>query len=494
MSRPLASANADFGSYERPDWLEAISAVAMVVALAVYLPILLNRTIDHGFGDVQVFFRAGWAVWTGYPLYEVTDLHGWSYHYPPIFALMMGPFADPLPGFPRPSWALPFDVSVGIFYAISIAAMLLSAHVWAKAIEDHAGVRFSGRRSGWWTLRVGPLLLLAPYFGASFSRGQPTTILILLASLFLKYAADRRPALASPALALAIAIKIFPAALLIIPLLRRELRVLALTALWCAVFLFVIPALVLGVQPTIELYRTLWIDRLSGIAEGDLANRVEVEISPWSEDMVAFGSMLARTFAAPLAEMPYRLPAWAQALQLGIRSRRGRARRRARPRPFLELVRQATGASLCDPGRRRHPARRAAGGPARGAAALLGPGSAALSHPDRRALASTRRARRLRRVDHLVRAGLPRLYRHRLCVLGAAAQSRTDDADHARPAGRRLRRACPPAAGRASGKGSARLRERLACFRRCRRTAGPAPGDSGWRKRRAARCRCGCIA
>ena len=69
-------------------------------------------------------------------------------------------------------------------------------------------------------------------------------------------------------------------------------------------------------QPTIDLYHTLWIERLSGIAEGDLANRVEVEISPWSEDMVAFGSMLARTFAAPLAEMPYRLPAWAQALQL----------------------------------------------------------------------------------------------------------------------------------------------------------------------------------
>ena len=165
---------------------------------------------------------------------------------------------------------------------------------------------------------MGPLLLLAPYFGASFARGQPTTILILLASLFLKYAADRRPALASPALALAIAIKIFPAALLIIPLLRRDLRMLALTALWCGVFLFVVPALVLGVQPTFELYHTLWIERLSGIAEGDLANRVEVEISPWSEDMVAFGSMLARTFAAPLAEMPYRLPAWAQALQLAF--------------------------------------------------------------------------------------------------------------------------------------------------------------------------------
>ena len=452
MSRPLARANANFGSYERPDWLEALAAIAMVVALAVYLPILVYRTTEHGFGDVQVFFRAAWAVWTGYPLYEVTDLHGWSYHYPPIFALMMGPFADPLPGFPRPSWALPFGVSVGVFYAISIAAMLLSAHVWAKAIEDHAGIRFSGSRSGWWTLRVGPLLLLAPYFGASFARGQPTTILILLASLFLKYAADRRPALASPALALAIAIKIFPAALLVIPLLRRDLRMLALTALWCGVFLFFVPALVLGVQPTIDLYHTLWIERLSGIAEGDLANRVEVEISPWSEDMVAFGSMLARTFAAPLAEMPYRLPAWAQALQLafdlavmGLVVALGRGR-------FWNWHGQPAAAALCDPGRRRHPARCAAGDAARGAAALLGPGSAPPHHPDRRALAPTTRARRLCGIDHVVLAGLPRLYRHRLYLLGPAAQPWADDAADAHPAGGRLRGARPPAAGHATGE------------------------------------------
>ena len=342
--------------------------------------------------------------------------------------------------------------------------------------------------------RVAPLLLLAPYFGASFARGQPTTILILLASLFLKYAADRRPALASPALALAIAIKIFPAALLIIPLLRRDLRMLALTALWCGVFLFVVPALVLGVQPTIDLYHTLWIERLSGIAEGDLANRVEVEISPWSEDMVAFGSMLARTFAAPLAEMPYRLPAWAQALQLafdlavvGLVAVLGRGR-------FWNWSGSQPERSLCDPDRRRAAARCAAGDPARGAAALLGPGSAPPHHPDRRALASTRRACRLRRIADLVllaylayiatgftfwaplrNHGPTTLIMLILMAAGFVVLAR-------------LPRDTQPA------KEVARLRERLARLRSCRRTAGPAPGDSGWRRRRAARCRCGCIA
>jgi hypothetical protein len=156
MSRPLASANADFGSYERPDWLEAISAVAMVVALAVYLPILLNRTIDHGFGDVQVFFRAGWAVWTGYPLYEVTDLHGWSYHYPPIFALMMGPFADPLPGFRRFAYGAPLAFRSGL-YAISIAAMLLCACL-GQGNRRPCWRPVFGRSQRLVDLRVGPLL------------------------------------------------------------------------------------------------------------------------------------------------------------------------------------------------------------------------------------------------------------------------------------------------------------------------------------------------
>jgi hypothetical protein len=317
MTEPVACAKGGNDAAQRPNRLETISMIAIAAALVIYLPLLLHRTAN-GLGDVQVFFRAAWAVWTGYPLYQVVDNHGWSYHYPPTFAILMGPFADPLPGYPAVPWALPFAASVGIFYALSIAAMVLAAHIWAKALEDHSGIALPQGQTGWWTLRIAPVLLLAPYFGASFARGQPTTILILLVCIFLKLYADRRVVTASAALALAIAIKIFPAAFLIIPLLRRDLRTLVWTAAWCAVFLFALPALVLGLDPTIELYRTLWIERLSGIAEGDLAARVAVEISPWSNDMVAFGSMLGRTFSAPAADAPHRLPEWVQVLQLAF--------------------------------------------------------------------------------------------------------------------------------------------------------------------------------
>jgi hypothetical protein len=306
------------GRYERPDRLDTLVIVTTVALVAAYLPLLVYRATTHGFGDAQVYFRAAWAVWSGYPLYQVTDMHGWSYHYPPTFAILIGPFADPMPGHPPPAFALPFAWSIAVWYLISVAAAAWAAHIFAGALERFSGVRIGGSRSGWWGLRAAPVLLLTPYLGSSFARGQPTTILVLLVAAFLSLYAGRRPVGAAAALSLAIAIKMFPAALLVIPLLRRDFRFLLYTVLWSAFFLFALPALLLGIDQTIELYSSLWAERLAGIAEGAPSARVEAEISPWQPDMVAFGAMLARTFTDPAADAPYRLPEWAQIVQLAF--------------------------------------------------------------------------------------------------------------------------------------------------------------------------------
>lgn len=227
----------------------------------------------------------------------------------------MGPFADPLPGQPPLAFALPFAASIAVWYAVCVAALVATAHVWASALERHAGLTIAGGRTGWWLLRGAPILMLAPYVGNALARGQPTTLLVLLVAAFLSLYADRRPVAAAAALGLAIAIKLFPAALLFIPLLRRDFRMLIYVGIWSCVFLFVLPALVLGVEPVLGLYRTLWIDRLSGLVAGASTARVEVELSPWTDDEVSFGAMLARTFAEPAADMPYRIPVWAMGAQ-----------------------------------------------------------------------------------------------------------------------------------------------------------------------------------
>ena len=95
------------------------------------------KTVWLGQGDVNVFFRAGWAVWTGYPLYQVTDQHGWTYHYPPTFALLMGPFANPLPDYLKPWWALPFPAAVVVWYLLNIVFLILAVHFWAVALERY---------------------------------------------------------------------------------------------------------------------------------------------------------------------------------------------------------------------------------------------------------------------------------------------------------------------------------------------------------------------
>jgi hypothetical protein len=303
-----------------PDRAEGIAIAGIVLAVLAYLPVVIYRAGVRGFGDVQVFFRAGWAVWTGYPLYQVTDSHGWSYHYPPTFALLMGPFANPLPGQPQPWWALPMPAAVGVWYGLCALAAFAAVHVWARALERHVGVTVSDR--GWWALRLGPLIALLLYLGAGFERGQPTAILILLVCGFLALAAERRPPAgeigAAWALSAAIAAKIFPAVFVLMPLLRRDGRTIVHGIVACLILLFVVPAVVLGIGPTVDLYRTLWTERLAGIADSEVAARIQGELSPWSDDMVAIGPMLARTFSAPAPDAPFDLPHWAWLAQIAF--------------------------------------------------------------------------------------------------------------------------------------------------------------------------------
>ena len=124
-----------------PAWLAAGLGALLAV---LFLPVVVWKAVVLGQGDVQVYFRAGWAVWTGYPLYEVADRHGWTYQYPPTFALFMGPFADPLPGYPQPWWALPFAAGVVVWYLINAACMLLCIHLWATALERYRFAQIGG--------------------------------------------------------------------------------------------------------------------------------------------------------------------------------------------------------------------------------------------------------------------------------------------------------------------------------------------------------------
>ena len=84
-------------------------------------------------GDLDVYLRAAWAV-REHPdqIYDIMDDNAWHYNYPPLFAILMTPLADPPFAADRAGMP-PFAVSVAIFYVISLLVIALAVHILASA-------------------------------------------------------------------------------------------------------------------------------------------------------------------------------------------------------------------------------------------------------------------------------------------------------------------------------------------------------------------------
>src|SRR5207302_3186104 len=84
-----------------------IAAVVCFGVLVEVRSVYLKRRM----GDLDVFLRTAWAVRTGEDIYTVTDDNGYHYHYPPLFAILLAPLADPPIGADR-AWTVPYPVTV----------------------------------------------------------------------------------------------------------------------------------------------------------------------------------------------------------------------------------------------------------------------------------------------------------------------------------------------------------------------------------------------
>jgi alpha-1,2-mannosyltransferase len=214
--------------------------------------------LSRRYGDLGVYLRAGWAVRAGVSPYEITDNNGWHYHYPPLFAILVAPLADPPPGVAIPG-AVHYRVSVAICYILNLLCLAVGVHVLASALEAasrHPGVRAQspGCRS-WWLLRTVPVFACLPPIGHTLMRGQVNLLLVALVCLAAAAALRGRRLWSGAWLAGAASLKLFPAYLFLFPLWRRDLRGLAGCALGLVVCLFVLPTAFLGPGRTVELYR-----------------------------------------------------------------------------------------------------------------------------------------------------------------------------------------------------------------------------------------------
>jgi alpha-1,2-mannosyltransferase len=207
-------------------------------------------------GDLDCFLRAGWAVRTGSDLYSVTSDNDWHYNYPPLYAILMAPLADPPRGIDNAGY-LPYSVSVGICFALNLLCLFVSVHVLASAIEERTTLadqpRFCLR---WWALRMLPVFVCITPIGHTLVRGQVN--LVILAALCLALAGWIRGQnyRAGLWLSLAICIKVIPAFLLLYPLWKRDGKALAGCAVGCVVGLGLVPLLTFGPAKMVTHYET----------------------------------------------------------------------------------------------------------------------------------------------------------------------------------------------------------------------------------------------
>jgi hypothetical protein len=232
--------------------------------------------------DAGVYLRAAWAVRNGQDLYSITDDRGWHYVYPPLFAIAMSPLADPPDGASRKGY-LPYAVSIGIWYGLTLIMGLLGVHFLANALESTSGnpeIRgqpvFCRR---WWALRILPFLILLPAIGRGQMRGQVDMLLALLFCLAAASILRGRRLFAGLWIAAAACIKMIPFFLLLLPLWRRDLRMLSGSLIGLILGLVVIPVIVMGPDRAMNGYRDLYRQTVVASVTGDTRGTLGSELT-----------------------------------------------------------------------------------------------------------------------------------------------------------------------------------------------------------------------
>jgi hypothetical protein len=237
-------------------------AIALLVLLSLAAGVLTevrSAFAQRRHTDLGVYLRAAWAVRAGENPYRVTDDNGWHYTYPTLLAIALVPFADAPAGVEQPAPALPYPVTVGLWYLASLALLMWAGHHLCRALEDTQpqGPNRAppGGRRFWW-VRLWPVWICAPAIASTLVRGQVNLLVVALLAGCIAAVIRGRSARAGWWLAAATCIKLIPALLVLYPLVRRDWRMLGHFALGTVVGLVLIPVAVFGPQRARETTET----------------------------------------------------------------------------------------------------------------------------------------------------------------------------------------------------------------------------------------------
>ncbi len=231
--------------------MERVGLIALLLGVIIFGGVTEIRSafLKRRMTDVDTYFRAAWAIRVHKDPYNVTDNNGWHYNYPPLLAVALWPLADAPPGYAR-SGLLPYAISVGIWYFLSVLAVWFGACFIARAFEKTSSdpmVQMQKRYCRrWWGLRILPIVICLPALGRALVRGQINCVLLMMFCLAGAALAYRRQIVGGFWLGLTAAIKVFPIFLLVYAVWRVRFRMLVGAAAALLLGLIIIPALVMG--------------------------------------------------------------------------------------------------------------------------------------------------------------------------------------------------------------------------------------------------------
>jgi alpha-1,2-mannosyltransferase len=259
-----------------PERLGLYLFAALVLAFGILVE-LRSAGLSRRMGDLDVYLRAAWAARVGADMYAVASDNDWHYIYPPFYALLLMPLADPPGGAPSAGY-VPYPVSVALFFACNAALLCCSAHVLAAALE-RISLRPQPRCCRrWWALRSWPIVACLPPVAQTLMRGQVNHLVLALLCLCLACLLRGRRLQAGLLLAGAVCIKVIPIFLLVYPAWKRDGRMLAGCGLGLLAGLLVIPTAILGPERTLHQYKRygeVFFGPFLGLSDDD-SRRLEV--------------------------------------------------------------------------------------------------------------------------------------------------------------------------------------------------------------------------
>jgi hypothetical protein len=291
----------------RPEWAALLTFLALMLAFGGMVE-LRSAYLSRRMGDLGCYLRPAWAALAGRDIYDITDDNGWHYNYPPLYALLMIPLADPPRGHDTTGF-VPYSASVAIVYLLNLACLALAVHLLATALERNAAdqsfrdqPRYCRR---WWALRIWPTLICIAPIGHTCMRGQVNLQVLALLCGWIACLVSGRRLLGGFLLAVAMCIKVIPLYLLVYPLWRREGRSLAGCGLGLFAGLVAVPMLVLGPARTVheyEKYSQVLFGPLLGLSEDE--TRKNELLGPGATDVMGVKNAIHNWWHFDLATRP----------------------------------------------------------------------------------------------------------------------------------------------------------------------------------------------